>query len=118
MDFRVCAIHGLTEYSVKPGKIRCRKCAVISVQKRRNAVKAMAIKYKGGCCVKCGYSKSIKALAFHHLDPSEKDFGISDKGYTRGWKKIKVELDKCILVCHNCHAEIHEELDSTHGSVA
>lgn len=55
----------------------------------------------------CGYSKCIAALDFHHTDPSKKDFGISSGGYTRSFEKIKDELDKCILVCANCHRELH-----------
>ena len=70
----------------------------------------MAVEYKGGCCEKCGYKKYIGALEFHHLDPNEKDFGIADKGFIRSWDKIKKELDKCILVCSNCHKEIHNEI--------
>lgn len=72
-------------------------------------LKVKAIEYKGGACQKCGYNKYIGALEFHHLDPAQKDFGISEKGHTRSWEKIKNELDKCILVCANCHREIHSE---------
>jgi hypothetical protein len=43
----------------------------------------MAIAYKGGECSICGYNKCVAALEFHHLNPSEKDFTISAKGYTR-----------------------------------
>ena len=70
--------------------------------------KLKAIEYKGGCCQICGYNKSIRALQFHHLDPTQKDFGIS--GGTKSFEKMKPELDKCILVCANCHCEIHEGL--------
>ena len=49
-------------------------------------------------------------MEFHHLDPKGKDFGISDKGYTRSWQKVKEELDKCIMICANCHREIHEKI--------
>jgi len=81
-----------------------------AVQKRRRKVKEMSIEYKGGCCERCGYNKCIGALEFHHINPEEKDFGIAFKGYTRSWEKVKKELDKCILVCSNCHSEIHEEI--------
>lgn len=85
--------------------------AVIAVVKRRQKIKEMSIEYKGGCCQKCGYNKCNAALEFHHLDPNEKDFGIGS--YTvLSWDKIKEELDKCILVCANCHREIHEELNN------
>ena len=59
------------------------------------------------------YVDMTDALEFHHLDPSQKDFGISSKGYTRSWDKVKEELDKCILVCSNCHREIHSGLIKT-----
>lgn len=74
----------------------------------RTKTKEKAVEYKGGKCVKCGYDKCVKALEFHHLDPNEKDFGISIN-CNRAWEKIKIELDKCILVCANCHREIHNE---------
>lgn len=69
----------------------------------------MLIKYAGGECKKCSYNKCIRALEFHHLDPNEKDFGIS-KCLTKSISSLKEEVDKCILVCSNCHAEIHQEL--------
>lgn len=81
-----------------------------AVQKRRKKLKQMSIDYKGGCCQKCGYNKCNGALEFHHLDPNKKDFAISSKGDTKSWEKLQNELDKCILVCANCHREIHEEL--------
>ena len=65
------------------------------------------IQERGGKCEKCGYDKCVGALEFHHTDPSQKDFGIANKGYTRSWEKVRLELDKCILVCANCHREIH-----------
>lgn len=67
----------------------------------------MSIAYKGGKCQCCGYNRYVGALEFHHINSEEKDFGISAKGYTRSWERVKEELDKCILVCANCHREIH-----------
>lgn len=112
-----CKKHGFTEHAIrKSGGFRCKKCAVESVQKRREAVKKMAVEYKGGECVRCGYKKYIGALEFHHVSDN-KEFGIGNRGYTKSWKKIKNELDKCILVCSNCHKEIHDEIrvGSTNG---
>ena len=80
------------------------------VSKRRKLLKEKAISYLSGKCINCGYSKCADALEFHHLDPTQKDFGISYKGITRAWEKIQNELDKCILVCSNCHKEIHTDL--------
>ena len=54
----------------------------------------------------CGYDRSVEALEFHHIDPSQKTFGIAAKGYTNGWDKMKAELDKCVLLCSNCHKEV------------
>lgn len=104
-----CKIHGLTEFTLTSGRYKCKKCIVEAVQKRRDKIKQMALYYKGGKCEKCGYNKCISALEFHHLDSNEKDFSISSKGYTRSWESVKAELDKCILVCSNCHREIHHE---------
>ena len=78
-----------------------------AVQRRREKVRLMAVGYKGGRCQVCGYDRCIEALGFHHLDPTQKDFGISKKGYTRSWEKVKAEIAKCILLCANCHREIH-----------
>ena len=79
-----------------------------AVDKRRKTIRKMAIEYKGGKCAICGYEKSINALEFHHFDSGKKDFGISAKGYIRNWEQVKDELDKCILLCSNCHREVHD----------
>ena len=84
-----------------------RKYLLKAVQRRREKVRLMAVNYKGGCCQVCGYDRCIEALEFHHLDPTQKDFGISRKGYTRSWEKVKEEVEKCILLCANCHREVH-----------
>lgn len=55
----------------------------------------------------CGYNKCNTALEFHHIEPKEKSFAISTDIHTKSEVELKQELDKCILVCRNCHAEIH-----------
>ena len=111
-EIKYCKKHGNTEFALYSEgdrkRWKCLKCQTEATQKRRDKLKVMSIAYKGGKCQCCGYNKFIGALEFHHVDSSEKDFGISDKGYTRAWDKIKLELDKCVLVCANCHREIHE----------
>ena len=77
-----------------------------AVAKRRRKIKELSVAYKGGKCQLCGYAKYPGALDLHHLDPNTKSFGIGDKGYTRSWEKVKNELDKCALVCANCHREL------------
>ena len=104
-----CPRHGLTEHILlTSGTYRCKECrkdAVIDTR-RRNKIKL--VEYKGGKCERCGYDKCIDALEFHHLNPDEKDFGLSC-GDTRSLEKLKAEADKCIMVCANCHREIHAE---------
>ena len=64
----------------------------------------------GGRCQRCDYDRCIEALECHHFESSEKDFGISSKGYTRSWNQILKELEKCVLLCANCHREVHAGL--------
>ncbi|MEA3306341.1 MAG: hypothetical protein U9Q34_00975 [Elusimicrobiota bacterium] len=84
-----------------------REYLIEAVRKRRKKVRQMSIKYKGGKCQICGYDKCDEALEFHHINSSKKDFGISYKGYTRSWKRVKEELVKCVMLCANCHREVH-----------
>lgn len=74
----------------------------------RQRIKDRAIEYKGGKCLICSYNKSKRSLSFHHVDPEKKIHGII--GTSKAWSLIKKELDKCVLVCSNCHAEIHDGL--------
>lgn len=113
-----CPIHGITEFafyksSAKKGQFVCKKCnselAVLKAQKR----KLKAVEYKGGKCEMCGYDKNISALEFHHLDPNQKDFAIS--GNKCGWNDLQKELDKCIMVCANCHRELHNPHSTIEG---
>lgn len=86
-----------------------RQYLIQAVHKRRKKIRSMAVEYKGGKCEKCGYDRCMDALEFHHTDPAQKDFSISSKGYTRSWNTVVEELNKCIMVCANCHREIHAE---------
>lgn len=107
-----CKHHGMTIFTKrKDGLFKCKKCCTEAVQKRRELLKTKAIEYMGGACKKCGYNRCRGSLVFHHIDPTQKDFAISSKGYTRSWEKVKNELDKCVLLCANCHGEVHEEID-------
>ena len=88
-------------------------------EERYVIAKKQMIDYKGGKCIKCSYDKCVASLDFHHLDPSKKDFNVSsflrkllpknDGLRERAWQEIKVELDKCLLLCANCHRELHYE---------
>ena len=77
---------------------------------KKRKVKNMLINYKGGKCSICGYDKCQGALQFHHLDQNEKEFTLSQVNLNDtdfSIEKMKEEVDKCILVCANCHSEIH-----------
>lgn len=59
------------------------------------------------CCI-CGYNKCNQSLAFHHLDPADKDLNIGRViANPRKWETIVKELRKCVMLCHNCHSEVH-----------
>jgi hypothetical protein len=73
--------------------------------KRRK--KEQAINIFGGKCQVCGYNKCMGALDFHHLDPSKKDENLGLAIIQWKWERVKLELDKCILLCANCHREVH-----------
>lgn len=80
------------------------------MQTRSIALKQKAVNYLGGKCSQCGYSKTLDALHFHHLDPKEKSFELSKNMLRcKAWEVIVTELNKCILLCANCHAEVHSK---------
>lgn len=81
---------------------------VMAVTRRRKKLREMARESKGGKCNLCGYNKSQRALSFHHLDPKKKEFDLSSRGLTRSWERIQKEIEKCILLCANCHMEVHD----------
>ncbi len=84
-----------------------RKNNIKAVAKRRKKIRLMALEYLGNKCCFCGYDRCSAALDFHHRDASTKKFGLSQSGMTRSWERTREELDKCVLVCSNCHREIH-----------
>jgi hypothetical protein len=70
--------------------------------------KKLAIEKLGGCCSICGYKKNLAALSFHHKKPNSKHFQLDIRSLSnRKIEAINTEIDKCILVCNNCHAELH-----------
>ena len=99
--------YGLSSY--------CKTCNTTLTIKRQRQFKIQCLEYKGCKCEKCGYSKSIRALEFHHKDPNEKDFDISRAKLKIFDDSIKKELDKCLLLCANCHREEHDRLYSELG---
>lgn len=90
-------------------KIQCRKCFNVWCAEKLRENKLRAVEYKGGKCNECGYSKSVAALEFHHKDPNEKD-----PKWRMGWSwaRLQKELDKCVMLCANCHREEHAKIDA------
>jgi hypothetical protein len=82
----------------------CKKCLVNYQNERWRRRKTEAIAYKGGKCIACGYARCIAALEFHHRDRNTKELS-GNQLKSMSWEKIKAEIDKCDLLCANCHRE-------------
>ena len=80
-----------------------------NVKSYRQKQKENIIYVMGEKCACCGYNKCNSALELHHLNPDEKDFTFSDNT-NRAWETVVQELPKTIMVCANCHREIHAGL--------
>ncbi len=80
----------------------CKACANKQTVERQQRLKKQAVVYKGGRCRNCGYDRYIGSLEFHHIDNKSKELDISHSRHTN-FEKLKPELDKCILLCANCH---------------
>jgi hypothetical protein len=90
---------------VHPGTIELYLLLKVPVLQKSRLIKDFFVRYKGGKCVKCGYSKCLAALDFHHLDPEAKRFCVSQ--YTgKEPEELLIEIEKCVLLCSNCHREI------------
>jgi 5-methylcytosine-specific restriction endonuclease McrA len=76
----------------------------------RRRLKEILVKEAGGRCAVCGYSAYAGALQFHHVDPTEKRFGLALGGLTRRLEDVRQEAQKCVLLCGNCHAEVEAGL--------
>lgn len=84
----------------------CRSCLV---NRHRWHLKQCMVDYKGGKCQLCNYNSCLSALDFHHVDPSKKNFSFGSN-HNFGAKKLKEELNKCICLCKNCHAEVEQAI--------
>jgi hypothetical protein len=78
----------------------------------RKRVKHQLVMAKGGECQICGYNRCIEALDFHHIDPSHKDFNIARWDHVANKTKMIEEAKKCVLLCSNCHREVHQNIAS------
>lgn len=84
----------------------CARCQNKDVQSRSREHRLRIVSHMGGHCTECGYREHLCSLDVHHLDPREKDpFARSMRGWS--WERTVAELEKCILLCKNCHAAVH-----------
>ena len=79
-------------------------------KKCRDNRKQKLVELSGGSCLRCGYSKCLRALSFHHRNPKEKEFELNKSNLRKPWKMILKEHKKCDLLCVRCHLEIEDEL--------
>ncbi len=103
-------LKSLEDFAGKPhGKKQayCRTCAMVRQKAAHWKRKQECVDRKGGKCQLCGYKKCLTSLQFHHIDPTEKSFEL---GFARSfsWESVVRELNKCVLLCSNCHGEVHE----------
>lgn len=91
---------------------QCKDCSTLYYGNRIRNVKIRMIEYKGGECERCKLKLKdthYSVFDFHHINPEEKDLRFNRIKYQK-WEVIKNEIDKCSLVCANCHRIIHSEL--------
>jgi hypothetical protein len=110
VELRECTQHGQTEFAYYSAggdrrRWRCKRCVGEAVTRRKQRVKRELVEWAGGCCTVCGYDRCIINLGFHHVDPSQKSFAL-DMGTTKSIAAYLEEIEKCVLVCANCHGEI------------
>jgi hypothetical protein len=86
---------------------QCKTCDKAGRVIRRRAIKQRLVDVLGGCCSRCGYTKCLGALDFHHHS-GNKEYGISEKLKFGSFDSLLPEVMKCILLCRNCHSEEHE----------
>jgi hypothetical protein len=108
---RACPSHGITRFQVdRQGTYRCLACRAERVTARRRRIKEILVAEAGGRCALCGYDRCLRALGFHHVDPSSKAFSVAFRGVARSLARARAEAAKCVLLCANCHMEVEQGL--------
>lgn len=102
------------DYYAKPGTMK--KYVERNLKRRNeNQLKMKELKNELKCCV-CGENEPA-CLDFHHTDPSEKEYTISTIVHTHSWEKIVNEINKCVVLCSNCHRKVHANVIQCPASV-
>lgn len=85
------------------------------LKNRRREHKIRVVEYYGNQCHDCKTQYEPCVYDLHHIDPTEKEFGLAQY-LDRRWEKIQVELKKCVMLCANCHRKRHLSLNKeNHG---
>jgi hypothetical protein len=92
----------------------CINCTSDEAKERQKALKIAAIEYKGGKCKICQLIDDPCVYDFHHRDPQQKEYGFGTKSHGT-LEMHKAELDKCDLLCSNCHRKIHSSLGTVNA---
>lgn len=77
-----------------------------NIKSQRQSTKLRLVQAFNHKCGICGYDKCISALEFHHVDPTKKDFNMGSSCIAQN--KIVTEVKKCVMLCSNCHREVHD----------
>lgn len=116
LEKKKCILCGQEFQPNNGARVYCYECNPIGLscaeaqKRKKQKLKQLLVKYKGGKCERCGYNKSLSALHFHHKNKQEKEFSLSQinlNSTNMTLDIIKKEIDKCELLCANCHAEEH-----------
>jgi len=116
---RCCETKKISEFYTRKSTGRndlggyCKSCSNKYHTNRVKEVKIKMIEYKGGCCEKCSLTlkkSHYSVFDFHHRDPREKDINFTKIKYQK-WEVIKKEIDKCDLLCSNCHRLEHAKIE-------
>jgi len=95
------------EFGVDP---RCKKCLREKYKKEHQEERQIMKSLKINGCAICGYNKYDGVLDFHHVNPEDKKFSLNIVNLSRKKESVINELQKCILLCKNCHYELHTKL--------
>lgn len=114
---KVCPICGNHFLSKMKNRIYCYDCSPSQTEvssaeyqrQKQRAIKHRLVLHKGGKCQRCGYDKCEGALQFHHRNPEEKEFTLGQINLSKDFSidELLQEVDKCDLLCANCHSEEH-----------
>ena len=88
----------------KPSRVKRKLCKYCNTRVRRARLKLAAVTMFGGACARCGFSESPWVMEFHHI-ADDKEFSISNVSLS--WDKMTKELNKCEMLCANCHRAEH-----------